>query len=189
MGAWGLREVTNPSERFLSCRRTDVSGSAVICTVEGTRPVLLEMQALVSERAYGTPRRTATGFDMRRLQMLLAVLGRRARIRIADRDIFVNAVAGARIDEPAADAGVVAALASAAQDRPVPSDVVLIGEVGLVGELRGVRRLEHRLVESSRLGFRRAIVPDDAASLAIDGIELIPVRGIPEMLGQLDQLA
>jgi DNA repair protein RadA/Sms len=185
MGPAGLTEVKNPSERFLSCRRRDVSGSVVICTVEGTRPVLLEMQALVSQRTYGMPQRTVTGFDLRRLQMLLAVLGRRANIRLSDRDVFVNAVAGARIDEPAADAGVVAALASAARDKPVPDDLVVIGEVGLGGELRTVSRIEQRLAEAARLGFRRAVVPGDAAEQRRDGLEILPASDISVLLDRI----
>lgn len=181
----GLVEVANPSERFLSMRRGEVPGSVVICTVEGSRPVMLEMQALVSGPTYGTPQRTVTGFDQRRLQMLLAVLGRRANLNIADRDVFVNAVAGARVDEPAADAGVIAALASAASDRPVPADTVVLGEVGLGGELRSVSRVEQRLGEAARLGFRRAVVPSGGQETGDSGIEVCAVDDAAGLLRHL----
>ncbi len=201
MSGVGLREVENPSARFLACRRAEVSGSVVISAVEGTRPVLIEMQALVSDRAYGTPQRTATGFAMRRLQMLIAVLARRANVRLADHDVFVNAVAGARVDEPAADAGVLLALASAARDRPVAADTVVIGEVGLAGELRPVHRMEQRIAEAARLGFRRVVIPSEnqegddqnksVQSIGLQedspgcgsGIEVIGVADVAELLG------
>ncbi len=188
MTAAGLAEVTSPSERFLACRRTDVSGSVVVCTVEGSRPVLLEMQALVAERAYGTPQRSSTGFDRSRLQMLLAVLERRAGIPIGDHDVFINAVAGSRVDEPAADAGVLAAVASAVTGVPVPPELIVVGEVGLAGELRAVGRMEHRLREAARLGFKKALVPSGSDTGEPVGLQAIPVDGVGELLRRVNDL-
>ncbi len=159
MGAGGLREVPNPSEIFLAERGYGVSGSAVVCTLEGTRPVLVEVQALVSGSSYGTPQRTATGFDYRRLQMLLAVLEKRQGLSLSKQDVFVNVAGGMKLDEPAADLGVVVAAASSFRDVPADTGTVLIGEVGLGGEIRTVSQLEPRLREVAKLGFERAVVP------------------------------
>jgi DNA repair protein RadA/Sms len=175
MRASGLREVTNPSEIFLSERREGVSGSAVVCAIEGTRPILVEIQALVAPASYGTPQRTATGFDNRRMQMLLAVLEKRVGVRMANHDVFVNVAGGVRLDEPAVDLGVLMAVASSAEDEPVRPGTVFVGEVGLSGEIRSVPQLETRLKEAAKLGFKRAVVPQ--ANLrgldAISGLEVV----------------
>ncbi len=159
MADTGLIEVDNPSRFFLSERRPDVSGSAVAATVEGTRPLLVEIQALAATTAYAIPQRVATGFDARRLNMLLCVLERRAGVNTAGQDVFLNIAGGLKVQEPAADLAVLAALASSVRNIPVPPDAVLMGEVGLGGEVRSVTRAETRLNEAARLGFKKAIMP------------------------------
>ncbi len=180
----GLRAVDNPSALFLSERRYGTSGSTVVCTLEGTRPVLVEIQALVTPTAYGTPQRNATGFDYRRLQMLLAVLEKREGMRLATHDVFVNVVGGLRLEEPAADLGVLVAVASSFRDIPADTGTVLIGEVGLGGEIRGVGQLDVRLREAARLGFRQALVPAHHLKglLRPDGLEVVGVRSLHEAL-------
>jgi DNA repair protein RadA/Sms len=155
----GLVEVSNPSEIFLSQRASDISGSVVICIMEGSRPILLEVQALVSPSNYGLPQRSATGFDPKRLSMLLAVLEKRVGIRIGTYDVFVNAVGGVRIDETAADMGIAMAIASSLKNQVINPDVVMIGEIGLGGEIRPVPQIERRIGEAEKLGFKEMIVP------------------------------
>lgn len=155
----GLKEVLNPSEIFLSERQSGATGSCVICAMEGTRPLLMEVQALVSPTSYGTPQRTSTGFDPKRLQLLLAVLEKREGLVLSGQDVFLNVAGGMRAEEPAADLGVAIAIASSLNDIPADQCGVLIGEVGLGGEVRGVSRLEIRLRECAKLGFKTAVVP------------------------------
>ncbi len=159
MRGTGLHEVANPSEIFLSERSYGASGSMVVCALEGTRPLLVEIQALVTPTSYGTPQRAATGFDYRRLQLLLAVLEKREGLRLNTHDVFLNVAGGVRLEEPAVDLGVVAAVASSFRDIPGDTGTVLVGEVGLGGEIRTVSQLELRLKEAAKLGFERAIVP------------------------------
>jgi len=159
MEASGLLEVDNPSELFLAERSTDVAGSAIFPSLEGTRPILVEVQALVSNASFGTPQRNVNGFDLRRLSMLIAVLEKRLKIPMGMRDTFVNLVGGLRIDDPAADLSVISSVASSALDKNISNNFVLIGEVGLAGEVRSVSQLEKRLIESESLGFTDAIVP------------------------------
>ena len=156
MGATGLEPVENPSEFFLQGREERASGSAVAAALEGTRPVLVEVQALVNHSVYGSPQRVATGFDGRRLALLLAVLERRARLKTSDLDVFLNVVGGLRLSEPGADLAVVAAVASAIRDGVLDPDAIFVGEVGLGGEIRPVSQLERRLSEAGRLGFATA---------------------------------
>lgn len=179
----GLAEVKNPSEIFLSEREYDISGSTVICAMEGTRPVLVEIQALVTPTSYGTPQRTATGYDGRRLQMLLAVLERREGLRLSTHDVFVNAAGGVRLDEPAVDLGVVVAVASSFRDREVDRSTIFVGEIGLGGELRTVGMLEPRLKEAEKLGFTRAVVPrNNARGLSGGAIEVMPADRLHQVL-------
>jgi DNA repair protein RadA/Sms len=158
MRSEGLIPVANPSEAFLAGRETSGSGSAVTALMEGTRPVLVEIQGLAAKSGFGTPQRVATGLDHKRLAVLLAVLERRARLPFHDLDVFVNVTGGVRLIEPASDLAVVAALVSSVNDQIVPSDAIFLGEVGLGGEVRPVAGVERRLVEAERLGFRRAFV-------------------------------
>ena len=183
MTAEGLEAVESPSELFLGERSGGVSGSAVVSSLEGTRPLLVEVQALCSRSAYGAPQRVATGFDRKRLSLLLAVLEKRAGLAFGDQDVFLNAVGGVRLREPAADAGVVAALASGLLDRTIPPDALFVGEVGLGGELRAVGQLERRLAEAERLGFRTAYVP--ARTRAVADLDLVRVESVSALLERL----
>lgn len=160
MESKGLTPVDNPSELFLSDRNMLTPGSAVVCSLEGTRPMLAEIQALVTPTSYSNPQRTANGFDGRRLQMLLAVLEKRVGMPLSTCDVFVNVTGGLRLTEPAADLAIAAAIASSFRDIPIPSQAMISGEVGLGGEVRAVSQLEARLVETSRLGFSQAFVPE-----------------------------
>jgi DNA repair protein RadA/Sms len=155
----GLREVTNPSEVFLSERRSGSSGTVVVASMEGTRPLLVEVQALVAPTSYGVPQRTATGFDTRRLQMLLAVLEKRSGFRVGQYDVFVNVAGGVRLDEPAADLGMALAIVSSLRDTPIDASVIVAGEIGLGGEIRTVHQVERRIVEAAKLGFTLAVIP------------------------------
>jgi DNA repair protein RadA/Sms len=159
MAERGLVEVKNPSGFFLAERPVEAPGSVVVSSLEGTRPVLLELQALVAHAAIGTPRRTVLGADYNRVCLLLAVLEKRAGVPLGSQDVFVNVAGGGRVTEPAVDLGIVVAAASSYMDRAVPGDVLVVGEVGLTGEVRAVAGLELRLREAAALGFRRAIVP------------------------------
>ena len=170
MAARGLIEVTNPSGFFLSERPADAPGSVVMAALEGTRPMLLELQALVARASFGTPRRTVLGADYNRVCLLLAVLEKRAGLPIGNQDVFVNVAGGGRVIEPAADLAIVIGAASSYMERPVPGDVVVLGEVGLTGEVRGVTGLEPRLRAAAQLGFRSAVVPKSG---------LADVKGLP----------
>lgn len=179
----GLTEVPNPSELLLSGRPENAPGTCVTCVMEGMRPVLAEIQALVVSSSYGTPRRTANGFDYNRAAMLLAVLEKRGGLKISSCDAYLNIIGGLQLDEPSADLAAVLALASSYLDQPMPEDLVSIGEVGLTGELRSVNQLEQRLREVHRVGFRRCLIPAQRAGITeISGLELIPVRNIGEAL-------
>jgi DNA repair protein RadA/Sms len=186
MSEGGLREIRNPSEVFVGERAQGAPGSAVVVTLEGTRPILVEVQALTSPAGYSMPRRTVTGFDVNRLQMLLAVLAKRAGVRLSDHDVFVNIAGGLRVVEPAADLGVALAVVSSARDVPVDVYTVLIGEVGLSGELRGVSGLERRLQEAARLGFHRAVVPlrRTKDSVMPSPMDIVRVRTLAEAIEQ-----
>ena len=155
----GLRQVLNPSEIFLAERSFGASGSVVVCSMEGTRPILVEIQALVNESSYGTPQRTTSGFDSRRLQMLLAVLQKRVGMKVSAFDVFLNIAGGVRLDEPAVDLGVITAVASGFKNIPADSGTALIGEIGLGGEIRTVSRIETRLNEVVKLGFEAVVIP------------------------------
>src|SRR5216117_4094061 len=176
MAERGLLEVKNPSGFFLAERPHGAPGSVVVSSLEGTRPVLLELQALVAPAPVGTPRRTVLGADYNRVCLLLAVLEKRAGVPLGSQDVFVNVAGGGRVTEPAADLGIVVAAASSYMDRPVPSDVLVVGEVGLTGEVRAVAGLELRLREAAALGFRRAVVPKN--SVPASGKSPLDVRGV-----------
>jgi DNA repair protein RadA/Sms len=180
----GMREVSNPSEAFLAERVVAAPGSAVAVTMEGTRPLLVEIQGLTSATSFGHPRRTANGLDYNRLLLTLAVLGRRVGLSLADQDVFANVVGGLQVREPAADLALAAALASSVRDRALAADLALIGEVGLSGELRSVSQLSARLSEASKLGFRRVIIPKSVRSESEwpDGLDVEPVRSVRQAL-------
>jgi DNA repair protein RadA/Sms len=180
----GLVEVSNPSEAFLAERMVNAPGSAIAVTMEGTRPLLVEIQGLTSPTPFGNPRRTPNGIDFNRLLLTAAVLTRRVGVRLAEQDVFVNVVGGLKISEPAADLAVAVAIASSVRDHPVRADAVLIGEVGLNGELRAVGQMTARLREASKLGFKAAIVPRRLrrGEPWPKGIEIIEVRSLREAL-------
>lgn len=181
----GLREVANPSEMLLSDNREEsMSGIAIGVTVEGIRPFLVEVQALVSSAAYGTPQRSVTGFDQRRLNMLLAVLEKRAKFRLGSKDVFLNIAGGIKVSDPALDMAVVASVMSSNFDIALPADVTMAGEVGLSGEIRTVTRIDQRVAEAAKLGFKTIIVPKGNLK-GIAGkfnIEVVEVGKIEEML-------
>jgi len=181
----GLLEVKNPSEVFLAERMVNVPGSTVAITIEGTRPLLVEVQALASPTSFGNPRRTVNGLDFNRLLLITAVLARRVGLRLAEQDIFANVVGGLQIEEPAVDLAIAVALASSLKDRPVPADLALVGEVGLSGEVRSVSHLEIRLKEAARLGFRRALIPRRLSRGRIQrppGLEITQIRSVREAI-------
>jgi DNA repair protein RadA/Sms len=177
----GLEPVANPSALFLAARAAGVSGSAVTALMEGTRPVLVEVQALAARAGYGTPQRVATGLDPKRLAVLLAVLDRRAGVSFADLDVFVQATAGVRLVEPGADLAVAAALLSSLNDRPVPADALFLGEIGLGGEIRPAAGIERRVSEASRLGFTR-IFGAAKSLVSIPGAELVRLDSLSDLV-------
>ena len=182
----GLRGVSNPSALFLSQHGSEVAGSCVMVTQEGTRPMLVEVQALVDEAHAPNPRRLSVGLEPNRLAMLLAVLHRHAGIAAFDQDVFVNAVGGVKIDEPAADLPVLLAILSSIRNKPLPPKLVAFGEIGLAGEIRPVQRGQERLKEAAKLGFRTAMVPKaNAPRAAIPGLEIIAVERIEDAVSHL----
>jgi DNA repair protein RadA/Sms len=177
----GLIEVANPSEAFLAERMVNVPGSTIAVTMEGPRPLLVEVQALASHTSFGNPRRTVNGLDFNRLLLTVAVLTRRVGLRLDEQDIFANVVGGLQIEEPAADLALAVALVSSVRDLPVPADLAVIGEVGLSGEVRSVGQLEARLSEAARLGFSKVLIPRSMQRKKLrhpDGLTLIPVRSV-----------
>lgn len=180
----GMVEVSNPSEVFLAERMLNAPGSAIAVTMEGTRPLLVEVQGLTAFSNLGTPRRTANGIDYNRLMLITAVLSRRLGLHLADQDVFTNVVSGLRVSEPASDLAVAVAIASSLKDQPVRADTVLIGEIGLSGELRMVGQIQTRLKEAAKLGFRRAVVPRRLRKNEPwpKGIEVIEARSLKEAL-------
>jgi DNA repair protein RadA/Sms len=180
----GLSEVTNPSEAFLAERMINAAGSSIAVTMEGTRPILVEIQGLTSPTQFGNARRTANGVDFNRLLLIAAVLTRRAGFKLGEQDIFVNVVGGLQIDEPAADLAIAVSIASSWKDVPVKAEAVLIGEIGLAGELRMPGQMPARLKEAAKLGFKSAIVPRALRKGEgyPKGIEIIEVRSVHEAL-------
>lgn len=188
MESAGLVEVKNPSELFLSERRNDITGSTVFPSIEGSRPILVEIQALVSNANYGTPQRNLNGFDFKRLSMLLAVLEKRLGIPMGSKDIFINLVGGLKINDPAADLAVIAAVASSYRDKLIPDSTVLIGEVGLGGEVRSVSRLDDRINEANSLGFGQIIAPIanvKRIKKSLKNIKLIGVTNVGETFNHI----
>ena len=180
----GMVEVANPSQAFLAERLPNAAGSAVAVTLEGTRPLLVEIQALSSTTSFGNPRRTANGVDLNRLWLLVAVLSKRVGVRLSDQDVFVNVVGGLRVGEPAADLALACAITSSFRDVPVADDLVIIGEVGLSGELRAVSQLETRLKEAAKLGFRRCLVSQSRSldKLKLPHVEILGARTLAQAL-------
>jgi DNA repair protein RadA/Sms len=183
----GLVEVPDAAKLWLEERDEAVSGTAALCTMEGSRPLVLEVQALVAPSPFAAPRRVAGGLDLARLHLLLAVLEQRGGTRLGQRDVYVNVAGGVRVCEPAADLAVVMAVASAATGTPLPSGTIMFGEVGLTGEVRRVAHTGLRLAEAARLGFTRAVLPRPArgGGESAAGLEQVAVRTVREALGQL----
>ena len=184
----GLDPVENPSELFLGDRNTHASGSAITALLEGTRPVLIEVQALAAKAGFGTPQRVATGYDGRRLALLLAVLDKRAGLSFAALDVFLNVVGGVRLQEPGGDLAVAAALASSVYERPLPSDAVFVGEVGLGGEVRPVSQIERRIAEAANMGMHRVFVAERGVPKrpgASRDVQVVGVRTIADLFQRL----
>ena len=184
----GLRCVENPSELLLTQTDQALSGTAIAATIEGVRPLLIETQALVSTAAYGMPQRSATGFDLRRMNMLLAVLEKRVGFRLTQKDVFLNLAGGIRVTDPALDLSVIAAILSSNVDTAIPRDVCMAGEVGLSGEIRPVARIEQRIAEAGKLGFSRMLVPRSntrGLKAAADGMEITGVGKVEDALREL----
>lgn len=184
MSEKGLQELENPSQALISEKPKDASGSVIVSTVEGTRPMLLELQALVSPTSFGIPRRTATGIDFNRVNLLLAVLEKRAGMQIQNQDVYLNIVGGIRINEPSMDLGVILAVASGFRNIPISEEVAVTGEVGLTGEIRGVSFIEKRIAECRKLGFKKIIIPKSnyEAVKDIKGIEIWPVENVRQAI-------
>lgn len=181
----GLKEVENPSAMLLSGRMSNVSGGCITCVIEGTRPILAEVQGLVTPSGFGNPRRTATGFDYNRLNLLLAVLEKRVGLNLSNSDAYVNIVGGMKLDEPAADLAVALSIVSALTDNPIDENTIAFGEIGLSGEIRSVPRIASRIAEASRLGFTRCILPKSALKQLTscpDNLELCGVRSLKDAI-------
>ena len=194
MTSAGLRAVPNPSKMFLAERPSNAPGSAVLCSVEGSRPILVEVQALVSSSTYGNARRMASGIDAQRLALLLAVLEKRAGLNLTGDDVFVNVAGGMTVDEPASDLGVLAAIASSVRNRVIPPTTAMFGEVGLAGEVRAIAQANLRIREAAQMGFRQCVLPEaniepesrrSPSPASDDGCELIGVRTVGEALDSL----
>ena len=182
MDEFGLSEIKNPSEIFLEERNANVSGTTIYPSLEGTRPILIEIQALVTNANYNAPQRNVTGFNYKRLGMLIAVLEKRMGLAMGTKDIFVNLVGGLRIDDPAADLSIISAIASSTMDKYVEKDIILCGEVGLTGEVRSISHLNQRITEALSLGFKKAIVPSYGMKEKLKNvdIDLYPVKNVKE---------
>lgn len=183
----GLEEVTNPSEFFLSGRPVDASGSVVVCTVEGTRALLVELQALCTDSSFNMPRRTSVGIDYNRVNMLIAVLEKRGGISLSGCDCYVNIAGGMKLSDPSADLGVLMAIASSFRDRPVDAHTVIIGEIGLAGEIRGVRNITQRIKEATKLGYKKLIVPRSNQSKELDKMDA-DIRYVSNIREALDEI-
>ena len=181
----GLREVSNPSELLLSNNRDGLSGIAIAVAVEGVRPLLIEVQALASSAAYGTPQRSSTGFDARRLNMLLAVLEKRIGFKLLQKDVFLNIAGGLKVNDPAIDLAVLLAVLSSSMDIALPTDCCVTGEVGLAGEIRPVNRIDQRIAEARKLGFRRILIPSGQKHAPASGIQIIEVARVTDAVRML----
>ena len=184
----GLIEVENPSEMLLAGRPRNISGNCAVCTLEGTRPLIAEIQALVTQTSFPAPRRTTNGIDYNRMCLIIAVLEKRLGLKFYQSDVYLNVIGGLRLDEPASDLSVALALISSLTDRIIPDDLIALGEVGLAGECRAVANLEVRVKEAARLGFTTAVVPYrnvEKRPLEIEDIRIVPIRGIYEALSLL----
>ena len=184
---YGMCEINNPSSVLLSEKNENASGSIVVASMEGTRPLLIELQALTSSTVFGMPRRTANGIDYNRLTLLIAVLEKRAGMPLGSQDVYLNIVGGIRINEPALDLGIILSVASSFKNIPIPNDTIAIGEVGLTGEVRSVNMMEKRIKEAEKLGFKICIIPESNKKLLKDTykLDIIGVKNILEAMKSL----
>ena len=180
----GLVEITNPSQILISEREDNPSGSAIVASIEGTRPMLIELQALTTLSVFGIPKRTANGLDYNRLAVLIAVLEKRANLNIGEQDIYVNVVSGMKLNEPSIDLGIICVCASSFKNVPIPKDTVIMGEVGLTGEVRRINMIEKRLKEAEKMGFRRCIIPENNKKYLEENykMEIVGVKDVREAL-------
>lgn len=187
MNQAGMREVSNPSELLINRDDAGLSGTAIACAIEGNRPLLIEIQSLVSTAAYGTPQRSSTGFDLRRMNMLLAVLEKRAGFKLATKDVFLNIAGGIKVDDPAIDLAVISAVLSSNFDLAIDKNICFAGEVGLSGEIRAVNRLEQRIAEAEKLGMKKIFVPQSSKPLPLKNlhIELVSVSRVDDFFRKL----
>ena len=184
----GLVEITNPSQILISEREDNPSGSAIVASIEGTRPMLIELQALTTLSVFGIPKRTANGLDYNRLAVLIAVLEKRANLNIGGQDIYVNVVSGMKLNEPSIDLGVICVCASSFKNVPIPKDTVIMGEVGLTGEVRRINMIEKRLKEAEKMGFKRCIIPENNKKYLEEKykLEIVGVKDVRETLKVLN---
>ena len=182
----GLEEVLNPSEMFIPMHDNNLSGTAVAAMLDGTRPFLIEVQALVSTAAYGTPQRSATGFDVRRMNMLLAVLEKRVGFKLAQKDVFLNMAGGLKVSDPACDLAIVASILSSNFDVIIPNDIAFAAEIGLSGEIRPVSQIEKRISEAEKLGFKQILISSFSKiatdNLSGDGLKVIKIATIQDLV-------
>lgn len=181
-------EIDNPSSVLLSEKNENIAGSIVVASMEGTRPILIELQALTSTSVFGMPRRTANGIDYNRLTLLIAVLEKRAGLPLGNQDVYLNIIGGIRINEPALDLGIILAASSSYKNIAIPNDTIAIGEVGLTGEVRSVNQIEKRIKEAEKLGFKRCIIPESNKKLLKDSfkLDIIGVQNIVDAMRCLD---
>lgn len=180
----GMCEILNPSEILISEREDNPAGSCIICSMEGTRPMLIEIQSLTAQSVFGYPKRTANGFDYNRLAVLIAVLEKKAGLSLGNQDVYLNIAGGMKISEPAADLGIIATVASSYKNVPIPQSTVVMGEVGLTGEVRRINLIEKRLKEAEKLGFKACIIPENNKKVLKDNykLDIIGVKSIGDML-------
>ncbi|MNT16966.1 hypothetical protein D3C72_1520930 [compost metagenome] len=183
----GMTEITNPSEILISEREDNPAGSCIVCSMEGTRPILIELQALTSQSVFGIPKRTANGIDYNRLALLIAVLEKKQGLMLGTQDVYLNLVGGIKINEPAIDLGIIAAVSSSFKNMPIPNDTVIMGEVGLTGEVRRINMIEKRLKEAEKLGFKTCIIPENNKKVLKDKfkLDIIGVQNIKDALKKL----
>ena len=187
MQSKGMVEITNPSSILISEREDNPSGSVIVASMEGTRPLMIELQALTSQTVFGMPRRATNGFDYNRLTMLMAVLEKEAKLPLGAQDVYLNVVSGIKLQEPAVDLGIILAVASSYKNIPIPTDLVAIGEVGLTGEVRSVNMIEKRLKEAEKMGFKKCIIPENNKKLLKEKLKLdiIGVRNIDDVISKI----
>ena len=187
MNEKGLEEVKNPSALFLSERPINTAGSVVTASMEGSRPIMIELQALAGNTSFGNPRRTILGIDNNRVALLVAVMEKKLGMHLMDHDIFINVAGGIKIDEPGVDVGIVSAIASSFLDRPIGEETIVLGEIGLTGEVRAIGQVDARVSEAGKLGFKKCLVPQSNLSRMVktNGIELVGIKSISEAIEEL----